>query len=165
VTAADLRRALDTAESVTSLLETLTGESIVADVVVQEPVEAERDNPLGIAAGDVVIRRVALLRGEISSLPYVCAESVIAPGRLPTQVSAQLEQRRGPIGRVLVTNALPIQREPLPTHRDRCPVPQMDGEVELARAYRLIIDGAPAIAIREWFLRPVVDALAQQTRR
>jgi len=32
------------------------------------------------------------------------------------------------------------------------------------RAYRLAIGGRPVFAIREWFLRPVLDALADSRR-
>jgi chorismate-pyruvate lyase len=34
-------------------------------------------------------------------------------------------------------------------------------EVVWARSYRLLIDGAPVFAIREWFFRTVLDALAR----
>jgi hypothetical protein len=58
---AHLRTLLDGPDTVTHLLETLTGELLVADVVRQHPVSAGTDNLLGVAVGRHVTQRIAVL--------------------------------------------------------------------------------------------------------
>lgn len=49
----------------------------------------------------------------------------------------------------------------------RCPAPaepEATDAVVWRRAYRLALGGRPVFAIREWFLRAVLDALADSRR-
>jgi chorismate-pyruvate lyase len=91
------------------------------------------------------------------------------PARLPEGARRRLEAGSDPIGRVLVDEGLaPLRlpalgRVPLP-----CPEtvdPEVAEAVVWRRAYRLALGGQPVFAIREWFLRSVLDALATSTRR
>jgi chorismate-pyruvate lyase len=163
------RRLIDAPGAVTDFLEALTGERLIAEVVCQCPVTAAVDNDLGVTAGMAMTHRTAVLRGFTTHRPYVYAESIFVPNRLPEQASQQLAGTADPIGRVLVAHGVGLVRKPLP----RAEVPGMYGpttvidlgsEIVWSRAYRLMIDGLPAFAIREWFLRSVLDALDQQAR-
>lgn len=160
----DLERLLDSGDTVTHFLETLTGELLVAEVVRQYPVTAGRDNPLGVTAGHAATHRISVLKGRSTDVAYLYAESTFVPERLPHEVRAQLERTSDPIGRVLVAHGLGLQREPLPQRRPvgvHSPSTDVDlaSEIVWSRRYRLTIDGQPAFAIGEWFFRSVLDAL------
>jgi len=157
----DLRALLDLPVTVTEFLETIAGESIFADVVRQNMVTAEPGNDLEVSTGQVVTRRITILLGRGTHRPFLYAETSFVPERLPEHVVAQLNTTDDPIGRVLVTHGVMVGREPLPGCEARAPRPEvkLDAEVVFARAYRLVIDGSPVFAIREWFLRSVLDAL------
>ncbi len=164
----ELRKALiDSSLTVTHLLETLTGERLVAEVVRQNQETANRDNDLGVSDGHAVTHRSAILRGCVTDLPYHYAESMFVAERLPAQVRAQLEQTSDPIGRVLVAHKLRLDRQALPPPDPfgasaPSPVSGLASEIALSRAYRLMSDGLPVLTIREWFLRWVVEALDRQ---
>jgi chorismate-pyruvate lyase len=157
---------LDSSGTVTQFLETITGELILADVVRQSMVKAEPGNGLGVATGQVVTRRIAILVGRTTHLQYLYAETSFAPERLPEQVLAQLETTDHPIGQVLVAHGLTLGREPVPEQEARTPSPEIElaAEIVFTRAYRLMIDASPVFAIREWFLRSVLEALERQLR-
>ena len=168
--ATDLMQLLDSPDTVTHLLENLTGELVVAEVVRQYSVMAGQDNSLGVAAGHAMTHRISVLKGRNSDEPYLYAESTFVPERLPEVVSAQLERTSDPIGRVLVANGLGMKREPLPQPEGAgADVPSTDvelaSEIVWSRAYRLTIDGQPVFVIHEWFLRSVLDALDRHARR
>ena len=165
----DLKRLLDSPETVTHFLETLMGEVLVAEVVRQYPVAADSDNALGIAAGQAMTRRISVLKGRATDVSYLYADSIFVPERLPEEVWAQLEGSSDPIGRVLVAHGLKLGREPLPNRADsgrRRPEPMSSSRPRLYGPcrYRLTIDGKPTFAIGEWFLRPVLDAIDRQAR-
>src|ERR1022692_778550 len=72
----DLRRMLlDNPGTVTHLLEALTGELIVADVIRQYSIRATSVNGLGVTVGHPITHRMAVLRGGRTDLPYLYAES------------------------------------------------------------------------------------------
>jgi chorismate-pyruvate lyase len=173
VTAADpsdlQRRLLDNPGTVTHLLEKITGEPMFADVVRQCSIKASTDNGLGATLGRPMTQRMAVLRGHTTHLPYLYAESLFLPERLPERARAQLDRTNEPIGRVLVAYGLRTGREmlpqPGPIGADASSI--IDGfssEVVWSRAYRLSIDGLPAFAIREWFFSSVLEALDRQVR-
>jgi chorismate-pyruvate lyase len=163
----DLQRWLrDSPGTVTQLLEALTGDALSAEVIAQGPAQRGADvvvdGALTPSIGQQLTRRVALLRGSPSGLPYVYAESAFVPDRLPGPVRRRLADTSDPIGRILVAHALPMAREELPPP-DPPPADAVvtagAAEIVWARAYRLLVDGAPVFAIREWFLGTVLDAL------
>jgi chorismate-pyruvate lyase len=165
----DLECLLDSPDTVTHFLETLTGERLVANVVRQYPLAAGTDNALGVTAGQTTTHRISVLKGCTTRVPYVYAESTFVPGRLPEAVLAQLERTSDPIGRVLVTHGLGLGREPLlPPGRVGAHAPGIDAdfvsEIVWSRAYRLTIDGQPVFSISEWFLRSVLDVLDRQAQ-
>ena len=158
-----LRRALAERPTVTGFLEALTGEPLVADVLTQRRVASDPDAGLAVDGERTVIRRVARLRGR-GGTPYLYAETAFVPARLPLTARRRLAEGGDPIGRVLVDEGLAPARlpavEPVPR---QCPDPvgpEVAESVVWRRAYRLALGGRPVFAIREWFLRPVLDALA-----
>jgi chorismate-pyruvate lyase len=160
-----LRRTfLESAETVTRLLETLTGEVLLADVVRQYPVMAEAGNAVGVPVGQVLTQRDAVLKGRTTNASYLYAESLFAPERLPERARVQLAETDDPIGRVLAQHAAKLAREALPRPQragppDGISIAASAADVVWARAYRLMIDGLPVFAISEWFFASVVEAL------
>jgi chorismate-pyruvate lyase len=160
----------DNPDTVTHLLEELTGEPLVADVVRQYSMTAEAPNALGVAAGQTVTHRIAVLKGAVTMVPYVYAESAFVPARLPGAARLQLEQTSDPIGRVLAAHGLACVREETsasgpgtPRALDRTEARASDAAgadaIVWSRAYNLTIDGLPVFAICEWFFRSVEHAL------
>jgi chorismate-pyruvate lyase len=163
------RKLLDGPGTVTHFLETLTGERLIADVVRQYPVSASANNDLEVLTGQAMTHRIAVLRGLMTNRPYLYAESTFVQERLPEPARDQLERTTDPIGRVLIALKLALIRESLPRPElDRVDVPVTDldlgSEIVWSRTYRLTLDGRPVFAIREWFLRSVLDALDRQAR-
>jgi chorismate-pyruvate lyase len=162
----------DNHETVTHLLEELTGEPLVADVIRQFSSPAEDGNALDVETGQSVTHRIAWLRGGVTLAPYVYAESLFVPARLPAAAGLRLERTSDPIGRVLADHGLAHLREDLPAAGPGTPG-ALDGALLGAaagpsavvwfRSYRLAIDGLPVFAISEWFLRAVQDALERAT--
>lgn len=160
----NLRRTfLASAETVTHLLETRTGEALRADVVRQYQVVAAAGNAVGVPVGQVLTQRDAVLKGRTTDTSYLYAESIFAPERLPESARLQLARTDDPIGRVLAQHAANVVREALPRPERAAPpdgisiVPSA-ADVVWARAYRLLIDGLPVFVISEWFFRSVVEA-------
>jgi chorismate--pyruvate lyase len=150
-------------DTVTHILETLTGESLSAEVICQDLAPADPGNALAVTVGRSLTRRTAVLRGRPSGVPYLYAESAFVSERLPDGARHQLEQTSDPIGRVLVAHGLPLTRDPLVRPDQPYPAAAVTAGGQMgivwARAYRLKVDGAPVFAIREWFFRSVLDAL------
>ena len=158
----------DNPDTVTHLLEELTGEPLVADVVRQYSQPAQARNTLGVGAGQTVTHRIAILRGGDTMVPYVYAESAFVPARLPEAARLQLERTKDPIGRVLAGHGLAPVREDIPSSGPGIPQ-ALDGtaagasDIVWFRAYRLAIDALPVFAISEWFFRSVQNAVERST--
>ncbi len=167
---ADLRRAvIDGPGTVTDFLEMLTGEPLVADVVHQGPVVLGPGNDLEAVPGYAATHRIAVLKGGITHQPYVYAESMFVEERLPEPARTRLKGTTDPIGRVLVAHGLHPKRESLAPSGEalgQAPdaVMALDSDIVWSRAYRLRIDGQLVFAIREWFLRSVLDAFGHRVR-
>jgi len=157
----------DNPDTVTHLLEALTGEPLVADVVRQYSVPAEAGNTLGVGAGQTMTHRIAVLKGGVTMVPYVYAESAFVPARLPEAARLQLEETSHPIGRILAAHGLACVREEsrasgLGTPRALELIEGGAGgapAIVWSRAYVLTIDSLPVFAICEWFFRSVEHAL------
>jgi chorismate-pyruvate lyase len=156
-------------DTVTHLLEELTGEPLVADVLRQYSRPAEAGNTLGVGAGQIVTHRVAVLKGSVTSVPYVHAESAFVPARLPDVARLRLEETSDPIGRIVAAHGLAYKREqeksPVPgpgPSRARDPIEggtASGAAIVWSRGYILTMDGLPVFAISEWFFRSVEEAL------
>jgi chorismate-pyruvate lyase len=146
----------ESATTVTSLLERLVGERIDADDCRNVMTSAATTNLLGVAMGYRLLERSSVLRGRQSAEPYVYAESLLAPDRLPQGFFRRLETSGDPIGRVLVDEGIDFSRTPLPCgQRDDLSLIHNSAPPDdclLARRYRIEVDGLPVIVIAEWFL-------------
>jgi chorismate-pyruvate lyase len=181
------RLLLDSRDTATHFLEVLTGEPLLAEVVQQSSVVHQTDvvrqtpgmhdaalssGPGGVfdvTAGEEVLRRIAVLRGRVSAIPYVYAESTYLPGRLPDPVQRRLAGTTDPIGRVLSEHGLRQRRHEVSPPQAGAPPPidgtaAASGAVVCWRAYRLDVDEVPVFAIAEWFFRSVLDAMARRGR-
>jgi len=152
----------DNPDSVTYLLETLTGEPLTANVLQQNSMTIRAGNELEVGADRSVTQRIVVLLGQRTCVPYVYAESVFVPERLPLQVCTQLEHTSDPIGRILATHGLALARVDLAPPAER-PQHVLDTVVPgavivWARAYRLMLGDMVVFAIREWFFRSVLEA-------
>lgn len=150
--------------TVTELLEHVAREPIDADIRRQVIGPGSVDEWLGLPPGAPTLERAVVLAGRVTGTSFVYAESAIAADRLPRSVRSRLQASRDPIGRVLLDHEIALRRHPLPgpvvaRHADRTGGSLLD-DVVLARRYRLIVDGAPAMVISEWFLAPVASAVA-----
>src|SRR5262245_61177795 len=56
---------------------------------------------LDLAPGERVIVRQVILRGRRSGVPYVLAEALVAPDRLPDPIAERLRQPGSSLGRLL----------------------------------------------------------------
>jgi chorismate-pyruvate lyase len=163
--AQELERALhESTGTVTEFLEALSGEPVDAYKIRQHRIAAGPTNPLGVPEGHTLTRRAVILRGRLTERPFVYAESTIAGDRLPAGVYEKLGRSNAPIGRVLIEHHVSIRREALgqpreaPGEVDRA-IDAHIGASSFSRAYRIVVDGRPAIAIDEWFLPPTHEAL------
>ncbi len=153
-----------TGTSVTAFLEQLVGEPVDAYELRQVMTQAGAPNALEVGEGHPVLQRSAVLRGRSSDQPYVYAESLLVPDRLPADFFRQLENSTDPIGRILAKEGIAFTRSALPWSVpsrspvvDDRPVPE---EHLLARTYRVDVDGMPAMVIWEWFLPGLESFLA-----
>ena len=161
----DLSAALAvTPGTVTEFLEARAGEAVYADKLRHAPVPAGPADRLGVAEGGRLTDRIVVLRGVVSDRPFVYAHSVLAPDRLPDAVCVALGSGDAPIGRLLVAHGLPLQREALPPPPG-LPAPadpvlaDLVARAALARSYRIVVHDRPVIAVEEWFLPAVLEAL------
>ena len=146
-----------TAGTVTEFLEQLMGEPIEADERCHTTIEVDSPNSLGVSPGLPLLKRTVVLRGRRSSRPYVYAESLLVPGRLPAVFFKRLETSADPIGRILTEECIDFTRVGLPPPGPRPSFGVTDDELAsdrciLARRYRVDVATTPVMEIAEWFL-------------
>ena len=159
-----LRAALARTASVTSFLEQLVGEEIVAHAWYHETIGAPASNDLLVEGGQPLLHRAATLRGRISGCSYVYAESVIDTSRLPPSFSHRLESGNDPIGRILNEVGIPVTRQDLvepdgPVASRPWNAKVTIGDYLLARSYRIDSEQIPVMIINEWFLATLMPFL------
>jgi chorismate-pyruvate lyase len=150
--------------TVTAFLEHLAGEPVDAHERRHATIQAASPNSLFVDEGYPLLRRSALLRGRRSAQPYLYAESILVPSRLPNAVLWQLRSSMNPIGRILADEGIDFTRTPLPSPQrspaivsGNTPVPE---EYLLARTHQVDIDGLTVMVIAEWFLLALEPFLA-----
>ncbi|MBV8463801.1 MAG: hypothetical protein JO368_10935 [Acidimicrobiales bacterium] len=146
--------------TVTALLEDLVGEPVEATDRRHRATLAAAPNLLGVAPGHPLLHRSAVLCGATSGQPYLQAQSVLVPSRLPGSFCRQLETGPVPIGHLLTKDGIRFTRSALPKSDELDPSTFGDAPAPvvhlLARRYRIDVDGVPAMVIGEWFL-PALD--------
>jgi chorismate-pyruvate lyase len=158
-TKSGLKTALNgTNGSVTSFVEEVVGERIVAQRCHHEGIDAPAWRELEIEEGEPLLLRAATLRGSVSGYPYVYAESVIVMSRLPAVFLHRLETSSDPIGRLLDEAGITASREDvverlgIAMNRPRDFDEIVNGNL-LERTYRIDSKHIPLMIISEWFLR------------
>lgn len=160
-----LQAALDKSTStVTNFLEELVGEGIDAQADHHDIVSAPTANVLRVPEGEPLLHRSASLRGRISGVSYVYAESVIVTSRLPRGFHLRLQSSTDPIGRILDEMGIAVTREDL-VDSDGFVVsrPNRDERISnylFARTYRISSDQTPLMVITEWFLQTLTPFLS-----
>jgi chorismate-pyruvate lyase len=161
-----LQAALErTSGTVTNFLEQLVGEGIDAHASHHESIAVQGANELRVQEGEQVLYRAASLRGHISGLSYVYAQSVIVLSRLPTRFGRRLATSIDPIGRILDEMGIGVTRQDL-VEAEGSVVSRpwnLDVRVDdclLTRRYRIDSDRSPLMIITEWFLPTLTPFLA-----
>lgn len=145
----------DTGATVTAILERIVGEPVDAGSTSHTMTSAGSANLLGVEAACPLLLRTAVLKGRRSARPYLYAESLLVPSRLPASFCQELQTSRDPIGRLLVNSKIAFTRSQLPQSEgsgafsDGLSVPD---EYLLSRRYRVESDGVPVMVVAEWFL-------------
>ena len=122
---------------------------------------------LELVPAERLIARRALLLGTRSEIPYVLAESLVAPDRLPTPLAERLTLEGTSIGRLLTGWSLETRRELLEITALRAGdasdhLSVEPGETLARRTYRIVIGQRTAVVVTEW-LAP--GRLAARTTR
>lgn len=154
-----LRELLSGAGTVTAALEARHGERVRAVKLAQRRERAPEGVPgLGVGRGATVVRRRVVLVGRVTHLPFVVADSLVVPARLPAAVVGDLERTDLPIGEVLARRGVLPVRSPVAQGAGRLPelggrlVGHPAGVAVPARTDRLSVDGVPVMLVSERFL-------------
>ena len=148
---------LTTDGMVTEMLEANYWERMVVERLFQEdyPIETELAD-LECKAGEHVLDRRILLRGRMSHLARIYAESFIVPDRLPEFIRDGLINSSKPIGHLILENRLETFREILGCVREKAEDLAVHFQIEpsdylISRRYRVIAHGVPIMLITEKF--------------
>lgn len=148
---------LTTDGMVTEMLEAYFWERMTVIKLFQDDYALEHALPaLGCEFGDRVLDRRIFLRGRMSHINRLYAESVIALDRLPAEIRDGLMNGQKPIGLLILENRLETFREIL-----GCSKEPAQGLAEhfrigpedflISRVYRVIAEGQPIMQITEKF--------------
>jgi chorismate-pyruvate lyase len=154
---------LESTGMVTELLEALFNEPIDAERIMHESLRAGAKNMFNLDEGHEILHRAAVLRGRVTGVRYLYAESLIASERLPETVTAQLWDTDTPLGRALVAGGLVFRRRMLgeargnPMNFDE-QLLTLIRSVDAKRSYQILIDDVTVATVAEWFLPAALDA-------
>ncbi|MEU2245369.1 chorismate pyruvate-lyase family protein [Streptomyces sp. NPDC019224] len=155
-TAPQVRHALQSDGTFTSVLETLVGEPVGITRVSQH--DADRTHYAEELETDAVSRllvRRVVLAGLNSGIPLAVATTHVVPDRLPARFVDDLRAGRHPIGRLLLLHRIESLREPVrltgEAAAQHAPLLGHEDPHEqlLVRSYRVVIGAVPAMLIRE----------------
>lgn len=159
-TRAGLEVLLESATTVTELLERLAGEPVDARQRRHVTVPAGAPNDLEVPESHLLVRRSSVLRGRESGRAYLRAESLVVASRLPGSFMARLRTGRDPIGRIMASEGIEFRRILLPV-REEAPTSspaEPPGQL-LVRRYRVEVGAWPVMVIEEVFLRSLEPLL------
>jgi chorismate-pyruvate lyase len=137
--------------TLTQLLEVFAGEKIRVRKLRQSQI-AGGPAPLALDAGEPVINRTILLRGEHRA--YLHAESWLVPARMPAGMHEALQRTDTPIGQLWKAARLETFREIVDfRHETNAEVAALlgSGNELLARSYLVITGGRPMSLVVERF--------------
>lgn len=148
---------LETDGTVTKILEAFAGEPMEVVKLLQVfDTAGDADADLHPGAGDEVLRRRVVLRGQRSHQSFLYAEAVVVLNRVAPTVLEGLLGTDRPIGTLLAEARAETFREILRTSREPAGAHGghfgIDGTEDLiSRTYRIIAGGRPSILITEKF--------------
>jgi len=148
---------LTTDGMVTEMLEANYWERMVVERLFQEDYVLDTELPeLECKPGEHVLDRRILLRGRMSHLARIYAESFIARDRLPEFIRDGLINSAKPIGLLILENRLETFREILGCVREEANDLAEHFQIErnahlISRRYRVIAHGHPIMVITEKF--------------
>jgi chorismate--pyruvate lyase len=160
----ELRILIASNGTLTRILGIIADDEIVVQIVEQQVhEEAPRISGLEQLPSGRVLQRRILLKGQNSGHSFVAAESLIAVDLLPRAITASLTQTERPIGEILAASSLETFKEAAKVWIGQAPDwlalagHQHAGSRIVARRYRVIAGGQPAIIITEHFIRNVFE--------
>ncbi len=150
---------LATDGTVTDILEAHMGEAIrivkIDQGIMPTPVPVPY---LEAAAGVEVMIRKVLLKGKLSHLNFIYAESIIVPEHLEASLRDGLVRTQKPIGQLILQHRLETFREILVCRLERAEELGAYFDIEadamiISRTYRVFAHGRPLMLITEKFPR------------
>ncbi|BBX72815.1 DUF98 domain-containing protein [Mycobacterium shinjukuense] len=165
----DLQILIATNGTLTRILNVIANDEIVVQIIKQQIHDSASKIPqLEDPAVGRVLQRDIVLKGRTSGNPFVAAESLIAVDLLPPAVTANLTETARPIGEVMAASRIESFKEEAKIWRAELPdwlAPHgyRDSPAKtVARRYRVIVGGQPAIIITEYFLRSIFHGAVRE---
>lgn len=156
----DLRILIATNGTLTRILDIVTNDEIVVQIVEQQIHQTAPKMPeLEHFPSGRVLQRQILLKGRNTGRQFVAAESLIAIDLLPTAIMTGLTNTNRPVGEVMAASFLETFKEEAKVWMGELPGwlalagYQSSRRNTVARRYRIINKGQPVIIITEYFLR------------
>ena len=156
----DLRILIASDGTLTRILGIVADDEVVVQIVEQHVhAAAPQISGLEQLPGGRILQRRILLNGRSSGRSFVAAESLVAVDLLPAAITTTLLETERPIGEIMAASALETFKEAADVWIGRPPDwlalagYQTSAPTIVARRYRVISDGQPAIIITEYFLR------------
>ena len=156
----DLRILIASNGTLTRILGIVADDEVVVQIVEQHVHgAAPQISGLEQLPGGRILQRRILLNGRSSGRSFVAAESLVAVDLLPPAITTTLLETERPIGEIMAASALETFKEAADVWVGRPPDwlalagYQTSEPTIVARRYRVISDGQPAIIITEYFLR------------
>ncbi|KJX75848.1 chorismate--pyruvate lyase family protein [Mycobacterium lepromatosis] len=165
----DLRILVATNGTLTRVLNVVTNEEIIVDIINQQILDAAPKVPeLENSEIGRVLQRDILLKGRKSGRLFVAAESLIATDVLPPEITTYLTNTHQPIGEIMAASRIETYKEDARVWIGDVPCWLTDygyGDLPkraVGRRYRLIAGGQPVIITTEYFLRSVFQDIPRQ---
>lgn len=153
---------------VTSFIEAVSGEPLVATVLDQHLASTGVDPRRAGAAQERLLHRSALLTGASTGEHFAYAHSTILVDRLSASVRTELESTNAPIGRILASHHHTAAIEPLrEPSLDDLPVRALlapGTSPVVARRYLMGIEGTSVMVVAEWFFSTLARRFAATSR-
>jgi chorismate--pyruvate lyase len=160
----ELRILIASNGTLTRILGIVADDEIVVQIIEQQLYdESPRISGLEQLPSGRVLQRRILLKGRSSGQSFVAAESLVAVDLLPRAITTSLTGTERPIGEIMAASSLETFKEAAKVWIGHPPdwlvlAGHQNSESRIvARRYRVIAGGHPAIIITEYFLRDVFE--------
>ena len=163
----DLRILIACNGTLTRVLGIVADDEIVVEIVEQQVHSVAPEIPhVGKLPDSRILQRRILLKGRNSDRAFIAAETLVAVDLLPPAITNTLLETHRPIGEVMAASCLETFKEaadvwvgPHPDWLALAGYQNVESRI-VARRYRVIADGQPAIIITEYFLRDDFEKLS-----